>query len=154
MLSIPNPLPDNPDLSTPDAIRDTLRRSYESHYEAAERYPHLIQEPIHHATLWSVNSSYYEMNGDLTPEEVQRANSLPWLDVMPFLYLPEETGLEAVVEYVLWKEARTREAAEVEKLAAWVQEGALLAAENGQGDLLQEAVDLRMAWVGLVKLDP
>lgn len=153
MVNVPSPFDDDPDLSSPEGIRTAMQHSYDWHYELAETSTLPPNTSQHEAAMYGVLSSFYEETG-FTQLDTARNEQLLWHDLLPFLHLPDETGLEALIEYIIWKEPDTRDGARKDWLANKVQRGTANALEDGWDTEVRQAMDIGgfgpLPWIRLI----
>lgn len=100
-----------------DGTRAAMRRAYRTSARRARRRgdPSAIKDtlpdgasddPAHVVGLFEALASRYAASGVSRQEiEHRTASGYLWIELMPFLFLDQEDAVEALAEYVLWKEA-------------------------------------------------
>lgn len=142
---------------TADGTREAMRQSYERHYEEiqADRMSVPPGTTPHEAALYGMLASRYMTYSGVSGDTIQGLEPLIWAELVPFVALPDDEGIEAVAEYVVWKEEETRADARLEWLRGQVEEGVDLARAQGRGEDVEAARNLgdghRAPWVGLIE---
>lgn len=153
MVNFTSPFDEDPDLSSPDGVRAAMRHSYTWHYALAETSTLPPNTSQHDAALYGVLSSFYEARG-WSQLDTARHEQILWHDLLPFLHLPKEKGLEALIEYIIWKEPGTREGARRDWLTRQVQKGTNNALDDGWEVEVRQAMDIGgygpLPWVRLI----
>ena len=84
----------------------------------------------------------------------QQIEPLLWSELLPFTQLQPQDGVEALAEYVVWKEPETKGEARLSWLTAKVQEGVRLAENAGLSESVESAKAMEegflRAWVQLL----
>jgi hypothetical protein len=87
----------------------------------------VVGTPEHLYALWEMLASRYWSAG-VSRDEIQRRSDSIWAEISPFLYLDQQVAVEALTEYVVWKEGLedfpwTADEARVDFLREKVREG-------------------------------
>ncbi len=124
-------------------IRDSVRTAYRKHRELfeEERPPSGISR--HQAALHGALVLRYAAAYRAVPEGVV------WLELVPFLPLPPEEGLEALAEYVVFKERRR--GADLRRLRDWIARGMAELSGEDRRTFLEAAGERRFLWLSLLE---
>lgn len=131
----PQTFPVGLDLDGADGTRWSMRTSYAQNVASAP--PELVRSigSAHLAGLFGALGSRYVTLGVSYAEIDDRAATL-WLELMPFLHLPEDSGAEALAEYIVWKEIETRHDARRVWLTRTILDGLRCARDAGKGEVV------------------
>ena len=138
MVHFNTPFDEAPDLSSASSVRRAMRQSYDRYREMAKVAALPPDTTDHEAAMYGTLTSYYELFG-ANPAQVARHGSVFWLEVLPFLHLPKDAGVEALAEYIVWKHKPTRDEARVEWLVERIQAGVTEAVADGRRSEVLEA---------------
>ena len=134
-------------LGTPEGVRESMRRSYDKHYNlAASGQLGSPDDDLHQIGLYGALASRLQARGAPVQEPAV------WAELAPFLQLEQETALEALAEYALYTE-RPNEA-RTEWLISVIKQGYQHGAGTEQFDALSFLARANgVAWVALADLD-
>jgi hypothetical protein len=147
----------DPDLNASGGTRAAMRSSYQQHIELARRreLPVPPGTSEHEAALFGALASRYAASGT-TLDALVRLEPVLWLELLPFLNLPVGQGVEALVEYVVWKETETTREARTDWLAEQVYTGTMAAMRSGKEAVVKRAMSQgpdgqgHLPWVELI----
>ena len=114
-------------------IRDAMTNAYRTHVRALEGQAIPDGTSLHEAAMYGALATRYAAGSTPRPE------SMIWAELAPFVRLPPEEGLDALAEYVVFKEMRSF--ADVVMLSVCVRRGLSLLSgeERDTYGLLSEA---------------
>ncbi len=129
-------------LGSAAGTREAMRKSYYRHRAKFETAPDKVPPDTshHEAAMYGALATRYRASGS-SAEDVEEMEVFIWCELVPFLELETDEAVEALAEYVVWKETPVE--ARVSWLRSRVQKGA---AVTGGSHLLaqQEASGLRV----------
>jgi hypothetical protein len=143
-------------LGSTEAIRESVRFSYDKHFKGAVKSKISIEGLTpHQVALWCVLAERYEIDGF----KVNTANFFQDIfnqqtvlaELTPFLYLPEDEAREALVEYVIYKEYPKD--ANISWLTNVVQKGHKITKEKDDlyDEMMKRAKVIGVAWLSLME---
>lgn len=131
-------------LGSAEGTRNAMIQSYRKHKNMVESRPEGIPPgtSVHEAALYGALATRYRTAG-IKKEAIHRMETFLWLELLPFTHLPEQTGRDALAEYIVWKEVESRTQARLDWLRESIKKGVREAERSGK----QEAVDAAMGKV-------
>lgn len=131
-------------LGSAEGTRNAMLQSYRKHRSMLEGRPDGVPPGTssHEAALYGALATRYRTAG-IKEEAIHRMEYSLWLELLPFVHLPEQTGPEALAEYIVWKEVDSRPQARLEWLRESIKKGVREAERSGK----QEAVEAAMGKV-------
>ncbi|MBI5763032.1 MAG: hypothetical protein HZA51_05860 [Planctomycetes bacterium] len=123
-------------------IRDAMTKSYHKHISDLD--PKKIPDgtSLHQAALYGALATRYIVS--LKP----KAEVVVWLEIAPFMRLPSNDAVNALAEYVVYKEMPTE--ARVATLTSQVRKGWSLLPQEEQETLKAVAEINGVAWLSLL----
>lgn len=138
---------------TAEGTRTAMRHAYQNSKEMARESGHVppprdmpegtTGPPVHQFGLYGALASRYMATG-VDPETVNDRSISLWVELNPFRYLDREAAVEALAEYVVWKESSedfpwTADDVRVDWLREKIREGARRAEDVDPGGWVAQA---------------
>ena len=133
-----------------DGTRKAMRKTYRNHLRSIEQGRLQIPEDDspHQSALYGALGTRYMTLG-FSADEMRSQEIFLWLELMPFLYLEPSTAVEALAEYVVWKEPETKHETKATWLYDQIREGVQKASEEIGEDILENASSSGVPWAAL-----
>lgn len=146
-------------LGTSESTRESMRFSYDKHFKGAIKGEISIEGLTpHQVALWGALVERYEING-FKGFKVDTTNFFQGIykqqtvlaELVPFLYLPENEGREALVEYIIYKEYPKD--ARISWLTTVVKKGHKITKEKDDlyDEMMERAKVIGFTWLSLLE---
>ena len=144
------------DRANVEETREAMHQSYERHLRElrAGRMPLPKDTSEHEGALYGALATRYMsamatrgVTVEEAEEKVSRMEPFLWLELLPLMYLDGRLGVEALAEYVVWKESSELPGTDVEAKLPWLKKmvryGVKMAEAAGRSDDVAQARYIR-----------